>query len=216
MRRLNDSIIQLIEANQTLSTGIRNKLFNLSQLSRFIKPQLEVRLRKEITESSILMALSRYQSSLDKVIAIDDKNKIIQGLSVFTDLGVITFLKSKKIHEAIMTSYDKVIEKVKVFNVTEGITEITLITDYEFIKKLPLFLKKNIKTESNSISCIAVQLTNESTNMRGTFYFIFQELYFQGINIVEIASTGTELLIYLKNVDTELALETIYKRFLGN
>ena len=47
----------------------------------------------------------------------------------------------------------------------------------------------------------------------GFLYFVLQQLYFQNINIVELASTSTELILYLAQADVRLAFDTIYQRF---
>jgi aspartokinase len=43
---------------------------------------------------------------------------------------------------------------------------------------------------------------------------VLQQVAVQGINVVEIASTATELILYLDQKDVRLAFDTLYQRFM--
>lgn len=90
MIKISDVVQEVIKANPSLDFAFHHRLLNLSQVARFIRPTVETRARKEVSESAVLMSLSRLQSRLGEGPSLStrqfylDKVTIHSGLCNFT------------------------------------------------------------------------------------------------------------------------------------
>jgi len=70
------------------------------------------------------------------------------------------------------------------------------------------------KFKSPNISGVSIKFNEKYSEIPGLLYYIIQQITLQNINIIEISSTFTELIIYVEKKDTRLAFDTIYNRFM--
>jgi aspartokinase len=91
--------------------------------------------------------------------------------------------------------------------------EITLIIDSanaalagESFPAKPLF-------RSARIACVWMKFDEQYLSTPGFLFDILQQFALQGINVIELASTTTELLVYLDRKDTRLAFDTLYSAY---
>lgn len=216
MLKLNDSLNKLISNNNFLVWGMNHKLFNLSQLSKFLKPKLELHLKKSISDSAILMALSRQQNSnsfkTNKIL----NEKIVKTISILNDLVILTIARDQKILLSIIEEQKVALSNSKVFTFTEGVKEINIIADKDSTKRILSKFKKRIIRSNLNATGIYLQFSESAINSKGTFFLIFQELYFHNINIIDISSTATELIILISEEDAALAVNSIFNKFASN
>jgi len=209
MLNISDSIKKIINENPTLLWGVSNKLFNLSQLSRFIKPLVESRTKKPVQPSAILMNLSRAQRQINKTAPNPGQFKI-EDITINSNLIILTFEKSKLAKRKINQIYNAIEEKNNYFCITEGANEITIIID----AKLKDLLKGvQSKKQYANISAVGLRFSEKYGEIPGLFYAVTQQLALQNINIVELCSTYTELIVYVAQNDTRLVFDTIFDQF---
>ena len=67
--------------------------------------------------------------------------------------------------------------------------------------------------ETKSIGSLSVRFDESYLKTPGFIYLVLQQLYFQNLNVVELTSTATELIIYLSEDEVQLAFDTLYSRF---
>ena len=65
MQKLSDAIKDIVSRNSLLQLGISHRLLNLSQVSRYLLPQVEARIQKKIQPSAVVMSLSRLQNEFN-------------------------------------------------------------------------------------------------------------------------------------------------------
>jgi aspartokinase len=209
MIKISEAIREIIEGNPLFQWGLSHKLINLSQLARQILPMLEARTKKSIKESAILMNLSRLQGRYKKFPFQNQKYKT-EKINVNSNLAIFSFSKTQEIHQKINTIYNTVYEAEGFMTISEGTTEITVIVDRGFEKETSILRGMKPKDEHFDISAVGVKIPIEHLDIPGFLYMAIQQLTLQNINIVEISSTCTELIFYIKETDTKLAFETIY------
>ena len=212
MIKLSTILSELIKENALMQFGLSYNLINLSQVAKFIHPMLEVRCKKEISHTSILMSLSRIQRRLEKIAPKTD-NFSIKNLSINTDLCVFTYFKNIDVHKQLNTIYQKIQSKKSYFNFTESSNEITVITDRSSAHYLENDIKDIPKNIDYNVAAIGIRFDESYVNTPGFIYMILQKMTLQGINLVEIGSTYTELILYIDNKDVKLAFDTLYHCF---
>lgn len=210
MIKISDALRDIIESNDFLKLGLSKGLFNLTSLAGFLKPKLEVMTKKSLTTSAILMGLSRTQRTFKKIAkVVQSENFKFDNISIRQNLVTATYFKSDDIHKKINTIYATNENENKFFTITESSNEITIITDEKTFKSVKKSIKTAPKNTSENISAIGIKFSEKYNSSPGLLNHIIQTLAFQNINIVEITSTFTEFLIYVKSKDAKFALDLL-------
>ncbi len=213
MIKISDAIKEIISENSFLEFGICNKLLNLTQLAKFIKPLLEVKTKKEIQTSAIVMNLSRLQKKYSEEINVDEDLFQIDNISVFSNLVTLTFTKTPETHKQINKAYEKIFSK-GYCSFSESMGEITIIFEQNFYSKIISIISEKPKYENQNVSAIGVKFSEELFHNIGLLNILMQKLTLQGINLIEITSTFTEFIFYIEEKDLSKAFDTLHHCFM--
>ena len=219
MRKLNTELAKLVQENPFLELGLREQLLNSAAVARLLQPLLASRLKKPISIPAIAMALSRMSPDpphntqrSSRTLSESSLRFATSDLSIRTGLELISFPQTPDTRRELEKLYRKIQRKELFATLTEGTREITLICesgeDGIHLPSLgsPLIQRKDI-------GCIALYFPKQYGRTPGFLYAVFQQLFFQNINVIEIASTSRELLIYIDEQDLQLGFDTLFERF---
>ncbi|MFA5842448.1 MAG: hypothetical protein WC882_02095 [Candidatus Gracilibacteria bacterium] len=212
MIRITDVLKEIIQGCDLLQFGLAHRLLNLSKVADYLKPLVEARTKKKVTIPSILMSLSRLQKTYSRIMPQASDFKL-NNLNVFTDLSTVTFNKTQKVSENTIQFFAHVKKKLGYINITESGHEITLIFDKKYIKELKKIVKVAPKYINQDVVGIAVIFDEKHYYQPGIIYMLFQQMTLQGINVIEISSTYTELVLYLERKDLKIAFDSLFNRF---
>jgi len=214
MKKIKDELINIFETNQFLKFGLYYRLFNLSRLADFLLPLIEIRTKKNLRSSSaLLMALSRYQNTKTKKPPKPQKN-LITNLTTTTNLNIITFTKNQNVLRQINKIYQEAQQNNSYFTLSQGINELTIITEETLMKKIRKLISDKEKSFIDDIASLGIHYDEKNFSMPGLLYQIIQPIALQGININEITSTYTEISVCVKQKDLKLLFNTIYNQFM--
>lgn len=208
MKKISDAITEIIEGNQMLSFGFHKKLFNLSSLAKYLNPLIEARTKKHVKVSATLMNLSRMQRR-----AVVKKRKTqkfkINNLVLYSGLLSYTFIRNTETNKKISALYSESQKKNMYFNFSNSSSEITIIMDKAMTTELKKNIKAKEKNKAEGLAAIGINFDQSYTLTPGFIFFILERISMQNINIYEISSTYTELVIYLDSKDMKLAFESL-------
>jgi aspartokinase len=208
MIKISDAIRDIIQKDSILHWGLYNRILNLSKLASFLKPLVQIRTKRDVKCSAILMNLSRLQREISKTPAANRKY-FIDSLSFHSNLCINTFLNTSEIHEQVNKFYSKVKKEAQNLSITEGKKEITVICNEKFKDDLLSIINEKPKKTFFNVSSIVLEFSEEYSEVPGLLHFILQQTTLQNINVIEISSTYTELIIYIDEKDQKLALDTL-------
>lgn len=204
----------LVKGTPFLEAALASDIVNYSSLSRYLKPQIEKKLFKDIKEGAIIMALRRVSSKLKGTLPRnEDILKISGDITIRSNLIDYTFVSSTTLAEAQNKILEKVGNRKDVFiTVTHGINQITIVAS-EIIES---DIKKIFKDETaicalQNLSSITVKIPIEATKIPGVLYSILKILAWEGISLIEMISTFTELTIVIESKDIERAFSLLKK-----
>lgn len=213
MQKLSEAIKDIVENNALLKMGMHQRLLNLSQLGRFILPLIKARTQKQVQASAIVMGLSRLQSELKEKGSEATLDFVISNLTVHSDLVAVTWSNTKETRQIVNGLHARIAREGGYFTVSQGIHEISVILESsEYKAAKALITEKPLATHAR-LGSVGITLKQNYLDTPGLFFIMFQHLYFQNINIIEIASTANELILYVDKDDVKLAFETVYNRF---
>ncbi len=214
MKTLSTALDEILLSSPELRYGFSNGLFNLSQLARFVKPLVEARTKKEIRESSLVMALSRRARKEGKARRnAGSAHYQVEHLSVLSGLTVMTLYRTEENHRATELIYSKLNRVGSYLTLSEGSSEITLIFDSQHRSLVSSILPHKPKLVRDEVASLSVRFHPRYIEVPGFLHKILEQIALQGINLIELASTATELIVYIRETDIRLAFDTILRGF---
>lgn len=211
MRKIADAITEIVRENDLLQFGLSEGLLNLSQTARFLQPLVAARTKKDVQVSAITMALSRLGKRQKRTHRTEHFE--IESLNVQGDLVALTFEKTAQVHRQASTLYTRLQKADAYITLTQGRTEITIILDRRFEPDARAITGGQIVYRAKHVAAISVKFNRRYVDQPGFLFALLQSVAVQNLNIVEIASSATEFILYMDASDTELAFETLYRRF---
>jgi len=212
MLKISDSIKEIVNNNAFLSFGVCNRLLNLSRVAEFIKPLIETRVKKEVKTSAILMGLSRFQQEKCNQKVITEKYEI-NNLTVYSNLCSMTFFESYEVRKKLSEIYKEIKSQNGRITLIQGVDEVAIIIDEDKASIIEKFITEKPKNIQKSLAALGIYFDPKHYETPGFIHHITQQIAFQGISIYEIASTFTELTIYVEQKNIRLLFDTIHNCF---
>jgi aspartokinase len=199
-----------------LEEGLRAGLLNLSAVARQLRPEIESRLARQVSEAAIVMGLRRLSIRLRKrPRPLGNVLRHIGDLTLRSDLVEFTFQTSATILDRKRQLLGVMAKRRDTFvAITQGIAEVTLIVSRSAAEDAArLFASERQVARLDELSAITVRLPQKAVATAGVHYSILKQLAWNDINVVEVVSTYTELSIVLANADVDRAFGVL-KAFL--
>ncbi|MCM8830730.1 MAG: hypothetical protein NC918_00855 [Candidatus Omnitrophica bacterium] len=208
-----------IRNNQILENCLRKDIVSFHRLAKYLREPLEKELNKEIEESAIVMALSRIREKLqNKEKNLKEKIKIKEiEITLKSDVICLDLKKTDNVLKKIEKIQKQCSAQLSdILSITQSSHEITIVAQKKYKKKILEILKneKLLNFEDN-LSVIVLRFTKDVLYQPGFFDWIISQLSWENINIYQMVSTLTELLIIVEEKESPRAYPVILKLIKG-
>jgi aspartokinase len=188
-------------------------IINLTSLARQIQPEIEKTLQKPARSGAIVMALKRISDNLEFL----STHKIVKVLKGIGDITVRSNLVdfSFKISETLLNAQAQFLNEVNdnpnvFYTSSRGVTESNIIVSSNAAAQLEnYFQSERLIEKTEDLSSISIKLPTENVTIPGIYYFIFQRLSWEGVNIYEVISTSNEFTIIVGEDQVNTAFKAI-------
>lgn len=213
MKTISSCVTSYIKTKPYLSSALSDGIINLTSLARQIQPDIEKILRKSIKKGAIVMALKRVSDNTEFTAT----HKIIR---VIKNLGDITVRSSLvdynfSISDSLLLAQSNLLKEIEgkkeiFYTSTRGVAECNIIVSDNVSSLVDeLFSKEICHSKVKNLSSITIKLPTENVTIPGIYYFIFQRLSWEGVNINEVISTSNEFTILMDDDQVNIAFEVI-------
>lgn len=210
-----ETVEQIISASPFLEEALTEGIINYSALARKIKPEVERRLLKDVQTGAILMALRRLSkkfkpaNTLKKIIHSNNdlivRSNLIEFVIPNTEFTIGMHKKLIKLAE---------LEEQYFMTITEGVFETTIIASTDLYEQIKAVLpSEKLVSQLTNLSSVTIHLPTSNVYSPGLYYFFLKALAWEGINVIEVVSSYTELTIVLENKDVDRAFSVLKKSF---
>ena len=213
MKTISSVVEDYIKTKPYLSTALSQGIINLTSLSRIIKPDIEKILKKNANNGAIVMSLKRISDNMEFV----STHKIIKTLNKIGDITVRSSLLDYnfKISPTFLASQAKFLTEINdnkesFYTSSRGVSECNIVISSNlksFLEKC--FEKEFLVNKYENLSSVSIKLPNENVSVPGIYYFIFQRLSWEGVNIREVISTSNEFTILVDEDYVNIAFKVI-------
>jgi hypothetical protein len=213
MKTIASVVEEYIKTKPFLSTALSQGIINLTSLSRQIQPDIEIIIKKRAKSGAIVMALKRISDNMEFV----STHKIVKVLKGIGDITVrsslidYSFMISDSLFGAQSLFLSEINQKKDSFYTSSrGVSECNIVIS----NNLSLLIDKYFKNEFlvkklENLSSVSIKLPNENISIPGIYYFIFQRLSWEGVNIIEVISTSNEFTILVDEDYVNTAFKVI-------
>ncbi|MGY8944143.1 MAG: aspartate kinase, partial [Flavobacteriales bacterium] len=192
-----------------LSQGI----INLTSLARQIQPDIEKSLKKPARSGAIVMALKRISDNEEFL----STHRIVSVLKNLGDITVRSALTDYcfKLTDTLLIAQAKFLTEIKdrndvFYTSSRGVGESNIVVSSDISYLVEEVFKEEICIDKlKNLSAITVKLPTENVKIPGIYYFIFQRLSWEGVNISEVISTSNEFTILMNEESVNVAFEVI-------
>lgn len=213
MKTIAAVVEQYIKTKPYLSTAMTQGIINLTSLARQIQPEIEETLQKPARSGAIVMALKRISDNLEFL----STHKIVKVLKGIGDITVRSNLVdfSFKISETLLNAQAQFLSEVNdnpniFYTSSRGVTESNIIVSSNAAVQLEnYFQSERLIEKTEDLSSISIKLPTENVTIPGIYYFIFQRLSWEGVNIYEVISTSNEFTIIVGEDQVNSAFKAI-------
>ena len=203
----------VIKRKPFLEGALVEGLINLSALARQLKPEVEKMVGKEVNDSAVIMALNRLVPRLELISTMKVK-RVVENMGdiiVRSDLSDYTFVNSPSLYPRQAELLNRIREQKNVFcTFSQGIYETTLIVSEQLNDLVKnIFAEETKIADNHDLSLITVKLPSDNTICPGVYYYLFKELAWDSINVVEVISTTNEFTIVVGDDDIHRAFSIL-------
>ena len=212
MRTISSAVEDYIKSKPFLISALSQGIINLTSLSRIIKSEIELSLKKEVRYGAIVMALKRLSTELEFRTTF----KIVK---IIKDIGDITVRSSLvdynfKVSDTLLSNQAKLLSKVDnnddFYTSSRAVNECNIVVSGNLISLVEDVLKDEVLlSKQTNLSSISIKLPAENVSIPGVYYFVFQRLSWEGINIYEVISTSNEFTILVNEDQVDKAFKVI-------
>lgn len=213
MRTIRQALDDIVHRNPFLEFGFRHGLYNLTQLARYLKPLIAARTRKPVEDSAVTMALSRLRRELAPDTPAAERFSV-EAVSVHAGLSAYAFRRSASLHHRLSEFYRWVHEREGFCTLTQGMRELTIIYDTRYREAFEQRVAAQPSYQHGEVAAVSVQFDPRYVEVPGLLYLLLQRVALQNVNLVEVSSTYTEMMLFVPEADARLVFDTLFESFL--
>ncbi|NAS31942.1 aspartate kinase [Flavobacteriaceae bacterium R38] len=213
MKTISSVVENYIKSKPFLQSALAQGIINLTSLSRIIKTEIEDQLGKEVRNGAVVMALKRLSDELE----FRATHKIVKTLKNIGEITVRSSLNDYtfKISDSLLQNMAHLITKIEdnknaFYTSSRGVNETTIVVSQNIANEVEeVFKSEELIEKIENVSSITVKLPKENVSIPGIYYFIFQRLSWEGVNIYEVISTTYEFTILVGEDQVDKAFKVI-------
>jgi len=206
-------VVESILSRPHVLESLRMGVVNYSALARLLKGEIEERLGRTVSESSVKMAIIRMAENLSE--AGGGKPEVLylfsrSTLTLIDDIGLVTF-RSGELAQVINV-ISGLTPKPRFIQFTQGLTTVSIVADLETLDRLlGVIGRGRVEELYTDQSAIVIVSPREIIDTPGIISYISTILSFNGVNMTQIISAYTDTIIVVDNAQALRAYSILHQ-----
>ncbi len=207
----------IVRKQPFLEYALLEGIVNLSALARWLRPEVERQAGRPVNEGAIMMALKRMGSRLELLSNMRFRRVIghLGDVVVRSNLADLTYRNSPSLFRCQARLLEHVHESKEAFcTFSQGVGETAIVLSHSLVAAAEeIFRDERQVAKSDSLSSITLKLPAETNGKKvdvtRSYYYIFKELAWDNINMVELISTTNEFTVVVHDDDIHRAFSIL-------
>lgn len=205
---------RIIKRSRYLSEAMAKGLINASSLARYIQPEVEAMVMKPVTRGSVVMAVKRFNSTLSPKSATAPLFPEAPDMIVRSNLSLFYLKNSPTLLPKLASVEDASLTMQKKALFSYGRVETMVLANRITAEALGDILKDEMITQQfTDVSSITIHLPDSAVTTAGIFNFFIKSLAWEGINLLGILTTQTEITLVFETKDINTAFGVLRSLF---
>lgn len=213
MKTISSAVNEYIKSKPYLSSALADGIINLTSLARNIHADIESTMNKSVNQGAIIMALKRVSDDASFMLT----KKIIRILKNLGDITVRSSLVDYGflLSDSLLLTQANLLKEIEYkkdvfYTSSRGVAESNIVVSQNIVPLVDKLFKNEIcHTKLEDLSSITIKLPSDNVKIPGIYYFIFQRLSWEGVNITEVISTSNEFTILVDEDEVDIAFKVI-------
>lgn len=213
MKTISSAVNEYIKSKPYLSSALADGIINLTSLARNIHADIESTMNKSVNQGAIIMALKRVSDDASFMLT----KKIIRILKNLGDITVRSSLVDYGflLSDSLLLTQANLLKEIEYkkdvfYTSSRGVAESNIVVSQNIVPMVDELFKNEIcHTKLEDLSSITIKLPSDNVKIPGIYYFIFQRLSWEGVNITEVISTSNEFTILVDEDEVDIAFKVI-------
>jgi len=213
MKTIASAVEAYIKSKPFLISALTQGIINLTSLSRIMQEDIQAQTQKPVRTGAIVMALKRLSIDLE----FRYSHKIIKTLRNIGDITVRSALidYNFKVSDTLLAAQATLLSQLKLssenfYTSSRGVNECNIVVSKHLAPLVDMHLaQEECLHKEENLSSITLKLPTENVSIPGIYYFVFQRLSWEGINIYEVISTSNEFTILVNDEQVDKAFRVI-------
>jgi len=211
-------VTEIIDSLPLMADYLLGNIINYNGLARWILPEVERRMGKQVSVESVSVAIQRYhfKGGAGEVQNLTDaiaKTKLI----LKNDIANIAYLKNFELIKRIDEYSERVMwEYGETFFTVQSTQELSVVLEHEHLEGFLAFTKKHAPLSVvENVTIITCKYPEHTLNVPGYFYSLLKSITMEKLNAIDIFSTFTEFIFLFRKNDALRAYEAL-ERLINN
>ncbi len=216
MKTVSSAVKDIIEMRPFLLEAMIRGILSFKSLAEELREEIEYQTGRDVTQSSIVMALRRYSDELKTLRSQFIEPDINYEIAMKTHIFDINLVKDDVLLDTLHRVYHLVsIQRGDFLNVSIGSSEVSIAVSQKYKQQLlDLFKPEQVIHAQEDLVAVTVIFTGDFVHTPGVIYEAVRKLAWENINVYEIISTTSELTFVVSIEDSMKAFESL-KSFLS-
>lgn len=192
-----------------LQEAINRGIVSYNLLAKYLKPEIEAELGREVKQSAIVMALRRNSDKIKQSFSEPSFSYSIETIK--TDICYVVLEESPYLLNKIQNLYPIIdFKKGGILNIIQGNYEVAIITNKKYREEL-LDLLHDEKILGNIDDLVSISLTYSKNFLftPGILYDVSRFMAWENINVIDMILTKTELSLIINKRDLMRCYKTL-------
>ena len=209
-------------AHPFIEEALTDGIINYAGLARYMQNEIQQFTDRDVKPGAIIMALKRLSPSYYYRVQSGIKQffERIGPFTVRSDINDYTFQNTGSLLQRQKMIMEMVAhDSSSFYSFSMGLHESTIIASKDLDHAIGEGLgEEQMVSKRTALATLTTLLPKENTEVSGVYYFIFKQLAWQDINVVEVISTTNEftLVVAEKDIDRSFRLLRQLKRPAAN
>lgn len=208
-----DATKKIVQSNQFLAEYLASELINTSQYARKIKAEVEALTMKSVELNTIVTSLNRIKKSIQTKLNVDF---YIDDVQMKYPISDIVYPKFDNDYLKIVDLYKEIGKISNSFlNITQGQSETNIFVNSVFSHSvIEKFKGHKPLYQREDLAGMVIKFSPKYMDVAGSAFSVLRTISLEGINLIEVLSTYTEMSFFVDFKDSQRVMEIIKENFL--